>query len=265
MKEVRFFYVPDVKNSTELPAEEMLHAVRVLRMKQGDELFLMDGAGYFYRAQVAMTSAKHCFYTIKETLCQKKNWRGHIHLAIAPTKDIGRIEWLAEKVTEIGIDEITFLSCRFSERKQLRIDRIEKIIISAMKQSRKGWKPIVNEMTSFGDFIRKVSATTSSTKKPSTNKFICHCYEEIKKKDLFSLLTKRNALERDVLILIGPEGDFSIEEVDLALANGFQSVTLGDSRLRTETAGLSAVTMAQLTKRERNNIFIDIKNEEGGV
>lgn len=254
MKEARYFYVPNAKAQTELPTEEALHAVRVLRMKEGDELFLMDGVGCFYRAEVVLTSAKRCAYAIKEALPQTKTWEGRIHLAIAPTKDMGRIEWMVEKATELGVDEITFLDCRFSERKQIRIDRIEKIVISAMKQSRKGWKPIVNEMVSFKEFIQTME-TNASQQEYSLASFICHCYNEIDKNDFFSVITEQENLKDDVLILVGPEGDFSIDEVQLALAAGFQSVTLGESRLRTETAGLNAIAMTQLAHRKRDNIF----------
>ena len=156
MKEARYFYVPNAAVETELPAEEAVHAIRVLRLKEGDEMFLMDGEGCFYKAEVALVSSKKCLYTIKETLKQEPVWRGKIHLAIAPTKDMGRIEWMTEKATEVGFDEISFLDCKFSERKTLRVDRIEKIVISAVKQSRKGWKPVVNPMTPFSSFHRKL-------------------------------------------------------------------------------------------------------------
>ena len=157
MKEARYFYVPNAAVETELPAEEAVHAIRVLRLKEGDEMFLMDGEGYFYKAEVALVSSKKCLYTIKETLKQEPVWSGKIHLAIAPTKDMGRIEWMTEKATEVGFDEISFLDCKFSERKTLRVDRIEKIVISAVKQSRKGWKPVVNPMTPFRGFIENCS------------------------------------------------------------------------------------------------------------
>ena len=172
-------------------------------------------------------------------MVQNKTWKGHIHLAIAPTKDISRIEWLVEKATEIGFDEISFLNCQFSERKNLRIDRIERIVISAMKQSRKAWKPIVNNMLSFEDFMQK---------EVTGQKFICHCYNEIEKTDFFSNINNSGLFE-DITVLIGPEGDFSINEVHQALQQQYKSTTLGNSRLRTETAGLAAVLMANLTNR----------------
>ncbi len=240
MKEIRFFYVPDAGSVNELPQEEATHALRVLRLQVGDEINLMDGVGNFYRAEVSLATHKRCLYEILETLPQKPAWRGRIHLAIAPTKMMDRIEWMAEKATEIGFDQLSFLNCKFSERKTIRIDRIDKIVISAVKQSHKAWKPIVDDMVSFRDFV---SAPRQG------RKFICHCYEEVKKADLFEELQKPFADEGDVTVLVGPEGDFSIDEVKMAIANGFESVSLGTSRLRTETAGLMAVAMANLARR----------------
>lgn len=242
MKETRYFYVPDAANEDELPTDEAIHALRVLRLKGGDEMMLMDGKGTFYRAEVTVASTKKCMYAIKETIPQQRKWHGHIHLAIAPTKMMERMEWLAEKTTEIGFDEITFLNTKFSERKTMRTARLDKIIVSAVKQSRKAWKPIINDQTTFKDFISTPF---------KGRKFICHCYEEIEKNDLFNELSKPVASPDDanVTIMIGPEGDFSIDEVKEAMSKGYESTTLGTSRLRTETAGLYAVIMAQLTRR----------------
>lgn len=239
MKEARYFYVPNATEHNELPTDEAIHAIRVLRLKIGDDIFLIDGKGNFYEAVVTLANSKHCLYKITQTLVQNKTWKGHIHLAIAPTKDISRIEWLVEKATEIGFDEISFLNCQFSERKNLRIDRIERIVISAMKQSRKAWKPIVNNMLSFEDFMQK---------EVTGQKFICHCYNEIEKTDFFSNINNSGLFE-DITVLIGPEGDFSINEVHQALQQQYKSTTLGNSRLRTETAGLAAVLMANLANR----------------
>lgn len=239
MKEARYFYVPNATEDNELPTDEAIHAIRVLRLKIGDDIFLIDGKGTFYEAMVTLANSKHCLYKITQTLVQNKTWKGHIHLAIAPTKDISRIEWLVEKATEIGFDEISFLNCQFSERKNLRIDRIERIVISAMKQSRKAWKPIVNNMLSFEDFMQK---------EVTGQKFICHCYNEIEKTDFFSNINNSGLFE-DITVLIGPEGDFSINEVHQALQQQYKSTTLGNSRLRTETAGLAAVLMANLANR----------------
>ena len=245
MKEVRYFYVPDAANQVELPAEEATHALRVLRLKGGDEIFLMDGEGSFFRAEVTAASSKRCLYEIKENMPQKRAWKGHIHLAIAPTKMMERIEWMAEKATEIGFDELSFLNCQFSERKVVKTPRIDKIVISAVKQSHKAWKQVVNELESFKEFIQ--------TPRPG-RKFICHCYEEVEKKDFFTEINSCSDASQgsdadDITVLVGPEGDFSIDEVRLALENGYESVSLGTSRLRTETAGLVAVHMAHIARR----------------
>jgi len=240
MKETRYFYVPNAAHLQELPSDEASHAVRVLRLGTGDEMMLMDGQGCFYRAEVTVASNHHCMYAIQETMPQERPWQGHIHLAIAPTKLIDRMEWIIEKAVEIGIDEITFLDCKFSERRVVKTERLDKIAVSAMKQSRKAWKPILHEMTSFKEFI---AADRGGAK------YIAHCYEEVERTFLFDEL-KALAVTEDVTILIGPEGDFSMDEVKDALVQGYHSVHLGTSRLRTETAGLAAVMMAQLSKSE---------------
>ena len=239
MKEARYFYVPDARSVNELPTDEATHALRVLRLKQGDEMFLMDGVGSIYRANVTMTDNKHCWYEIVEEWTKDKDWSSYIHLAIAPTKMMERMEWLAEKATEIGFDELSFLNCKFSERKNLRVDRVEKIVVSAMKQSRKPQKPVVNELCMFDDFI---NCHTEG------HRYIAHCYNEVDRNDFFDELS---ALDDDepVTVLVGPEGDFSIDEVRRAVDAGYVSISLGRSRLRTETAGLSAVMMARLVKR----------------
>lgn len=238
MKEARYFYVPDAAHAHELPADEASHAVKVLRLTAGDEIMLMDGQGNFYRAVVIVASNHHCMYDIQETQPQERPWQGHIHLAIAPTKFMDRTEWMVEKAVEIGVDEMTFLACQFSERRVVKTQRLEKIAVSAMKQSRKAWKTEIHEMTSFNDFI---------TTPRSGYQYIAHCYEEVERSFLFEQM-KALAPTEDVTILIGPEGDFSIDEVRNAIGKGYQSVHLGSSRLRTETAGLSAVMMAQLSK-----------------
>lgn len=240
MKETRFFYVPNAGQENEMPTEEALHALRVLRIKSGDEINLMDGVGNFYRAEVTLAATKRCLYEVKEVLPQQPAWHGHVHLAIAPTKVMDRIEWMAEKATEIGFDELSFLNCKFSERKTMRTVRLDKIVISAVKQSHKAWIPIVNQMVSFKEFIAQPR---------KGRKFICHCYEEFEKVDLMTELQKPFDEDADVTVLVGPEGDFSVDEVKLAIANGYESASLGTSRLRTETAGLMSVAMANLTRR----------------
>lgn len=244
MKEVRFFYVPNASSVNELPEEEAQHAVRVLRMEMGDEMMLMDGEGIFYRAIVTEATKKRCLYRIEETLPQERQWQPHLHLAMAPTKNMDRTEWFAEKATEIGFDELTFLRCRWSERTVIKTERVEKILVSAMKQSHKAWKPILNEMVDFKAFLQEIKERESRNGKVM-QKFICHCYEE---EGLGEKVALKDALKsgEDVLVMVGPEGDFSIDEVKMAEANGFQSVSLGKSRLRTETAALVAVHLMNL-------------------
>ncbi len=236
MKETRFFYVPEADTLQELPAEEAAHAVRVLRLAPGDDIFLTDGKGNFYEAEVTLAANHHCGYRILQRMPQPAPWWGHIHLAMAPTKMMERVEWMAEKVTEVGIDEFSFFTTRFSERKSMRADRVEKIVVSAMKQSRKPWKPVVNELISFEQFL----------KRPLRGRgYIAHCYEEIPRTELVDELKKTVPEGMDgVTLLIGPEGDFSIDEVKAAISAGYVPVSLGQSRLRTETACLVAVMMA---------------------
>lgn len=240
MKEVRYFYVPDALHSTELPPDEARHALRVLRLGMGDELYLMDGAGLFLRAEITGQTGHRCQYAVVEELPQARAWLGHLHIAMAPTKMNERVEWLSEKATEIGVDEFSFVDCQFSERHQLKADRVERIVVSAVKQSRKAWMPRVNPMLPLERFLRE----------PRTGgRFICHCYNpadigpKSKREPLLGLLDDHE----DATVLIGPEGDFSVEEVRLAESLGWRSVTLGTSRLRTETAALVAVHLMQLT------------------
>ncbi len=239
MKETRFFFVPDAASQTELPPDEAMHAMRVLRLKGGDELFLMDGEGTFYRAEVTIAATHHCYYQIKEAMPQQPQWKGHLHLAIAPTKMLERIEWMTEKATEIGIDEISFFTCQFSERRVMKTIRLEKIAISAVKQSHKAWKPVLHELVSFRRFLETPV---------EGRKYIAHCYDTIPRTNLFDELRKPSE-NPDATVLIGPEGDFSIEEVEAAIAAGYTSVDLGQSRMRTETAGLAAVMMMQLSQQ----------------
>lgn len=238
MKEVHSFYVPEALTATELPADEATHALRVLRMKVGDEMMLIDGQGCYYRAEVTLAQGKHCCYEIREQMPQERQWKGHLHLAIAPTKMMERMEWMTEKSVEVGLDELSFLKCQFSERLQVKIPRIQKIMLSAVKQSRKAWVTRLNEMVSFDAFIRQPR---------EGRKYIAHCYEEVPRTYLFDELRKPSDTA-DATVLIGPEGDFSIDEVRQAVAAGYVSVHLGKSRLRTETAGLSAVMMMQLAE-----------------
>lgn len=239
MKEMRFFYVPNVQDNGELPEEEAMHALRVLRLKSGDEIMLTDGIGNFYKAEITVAATRKCVFKLLETIPQTPIWRGHLHLVVSPTKMMERMEWLVEKATEIGFDRISFINCDNSERRVIKVKRLEKIAVSAMKQSRKAWKPIIDEIVSFDELVAESTEGL---------RYIAHCYEEIKKVDLFNQLSISDK-DEDVTVFIGPEGDFSLSEVRKAIDAGFVSVSLGESRLRTETAALYSVMMANLCKR----------------
>lgn len=240
MKETRYFYVPDAASATELPADEASHAVRVLRMKPGDEMVLMDGVGTFFKAEVAVASPHHCVYRVVEEMPQLPQWHGRYHIAMAPTKLMDRTEWMLEKVTEIGVDEVSLLNCDNSERRVAKPARLEKILVSAMKQSRKAWKPVLNDMAAFRKFVSEPRGGL---------KFIAHCYEEIPRTYLYDELCGRDVSEA-VTVLIGPEGDFTPDEVRMAVDAGYVPVHLGQSRLRTETAAMVAVMMMHLSAGE---------------
>lgn len=224
---MHLFYTPDIATTLTLPEVESGHCVRVLRLVEGDEIGLIDGRGTFYRAAITVAHNKRCAVRIIEACPQPAHWAGNIEVAIAPTKNLDRIEWFAEKVTEMGIDAIVPLLCRFSERKELKKERIEKILVSAMKQSLKAVLPRMEEMTPFERYVREEF---------DGQKFIAHCYADSERK----LLSQCYTAGANVRILVGPEGDFSPEEVQLAISNGYIPISLGASRLRTETAGVVA-------------------------
>lgn len=225
---MHLFYTPDItENTYTLSEEESKHCVRVLRMNNGDEIELMDGKGSIYKAEIIDNNPKRCTVKIVNTIKTEQR-KFQLHIAIAPTKSIDRTEWFLEKATEIGVDELSLLSCQNSERTVIKAERLNKVLISAIKQSKNAYLPQLNELVDFNKFI-------STTQHFKGQKFIAHCYSN----DLTHLKSKYSALE-NVLILIGPEGDFSLEEVKLAESNGFTSVSLGKNRLRTETAALYA-------------------------
>ncbi len=224
---MHFFYTPDIQTTNILPEIEAQHCIRVLRMKEGDTVQLTDGNGYFYEAVITLANPRNCQVEIIKSIREVLPWQNRIEIAVAPTKNIDRMEWLVEKTVETGIDKISFLHCRFSERKDIKLSRIEKIAVSAMKQSLKATLPALKDLTGFKDYISGDFA--------GSQKFIAHCYPEDK-----TLLSRAYTPGRDAVVLIGPEGDFSEEEVRLSIANGFQPVSLGESRLRTETAALLA-------------------------
>lgn len=206
---------------------ESRHCVQVLRKKTGETIQFIDGNGGFYKGIIEEAHKKKCVLKIESQKLEfdKRNFR--LHIGIAPTKNINRFEWFLEKVTEIGIDQITPIFCEHSERKRIRLDRLEKIILSATKQSLKAYLPILNEPQKALEFIEK--------QEHGNQKFIAHCQEGDKKS-----LKESYQLAGDVCLLIGPEGDFSKEEVAFANKHDFSSISLGKSRLRTETAGIVA-------------------------
>lgn len=224
---MQLFYAKNIiENSAFLDETESTHCVRVLRKKKGDIINLTDGKGHFYQGKISQDNPKQCILQITETTVSAPKHPYNLHVAIAPTKNIDRFEWFVEKAVEIGVDIITPLICHYSERKKLRSDRIEKIIISAMKQSIKGFLPKFNETISIQEFV--LQGFNNSLK------CIAHL-EKQKKTELIKLDRDGN----DYVIIIGPEGDFHPDEIKLAIANGFIPISLGNSRLRTETAGVA--------------------------
>ncbi|MBQ7237814.1 MAG: 16S rRNA (uracil(1498)-N(3))-methyltransferase [Bacteroidales bacterium] len=221
------FYCENIQTCPELSEEDSGHAVRVLRHVEGDKIMVVDGVGHFYQCAITGAHPKHCGLQIL-SVEEERHWPYSVELAIAPTKNLDRMEWWLEKATEMGLDRFTPLKCRFSERKELKMERMRKIAISAMKQSLKATLPLLDEMTDIKRFLEEPF---------EGQKFIAHCMKDEPRK----LLSHEVRPNTAVRVLIGPEGDFSPEEVQLALANGYVPVSLGDQRLRTETAALASV------------------------
>ncbi|MBA3664778.1 MAG: 16S rRNA (uracil(1498)-N(3))-methyltransferase [Bacteroidetes bacterium] len=215
-----------------LTSEESWHCAKVLRKKAGEEINIIDGKGNFYRGILTSVSEKKCIAGITSGPEAQKKRGYQLHLAIAPTKQIDRIEWMIEKAIEIGVDEISFIQCKNSERVVIKPERIRKIVESAVKQSLQAYIPKVNELLPFKQLIE--------TSKCDQN-FIAHCFESEKQS-----VKKINFKGKSTLILIGPEGDFALEEVEYASKNKFNSLDLGDNRLRTETAGLYVCLAASI-------------------
>ena len=230
------FYALDIPESiavgqtVTLDDEQSAHAVRVLRYAAGDTIHIADGRGNMYEAVITNPHPKHCEVEIRSITPQTKHHRANVHIAVAPTKNIERIEWMAEKCTEIGIDTITPLLCHYSERKVIRTDRLTKISLSAAKQSLSAYLPTLNELTPFKDCV--LNATEQ-------RRYIAHSSPWVDKKYLRVELRKSDA-QASTIVLIGAEGGFSDDEVRLAMERGFVPVSLGDARLRTETAALVA-------------------------
>lgn len=279
MRETHYFYTPDITTGT-LPPDEATHCTLVLRLTAGSNIIITDGKGKIYQAIITDTANKRCKFKVTDIADWEKEWRGHIHIAMSPTKNINRTEWLVEKAIEIGVDEITFLSCTNSEHKgKINLQRMDKIATEAMKQSHKALKTKINGLTPLIPLLK--SATEQQ-------KFIAHCFdqaditnantdlnEKSSEKDqktshhipilsdineetskIFQTtsniilgkpyLPDEDNASSDTLVLVGPEGDFTIDEVRKALSLGFRPVHLGRSRLRTETAALVAAHLIHI-------------------
>jgi 16S rRNA (uracil1498-N3)-methyltransferase len=230
------FYAPDLRPDSpayQLPEDESKHAVRVLRLAPGDAVTLVDGRGHIYAATVVDANPKRCALRIisYEAVPPRPTYT---HVAVAPTKNLDRMEWLIEKAVEVGVERLTFLRCAHSERRDLKLDRLEKIAVSALKQSGQAWLPQLDELLDFEKFMQEVDPATT---------FIAH----LEAGERTALAQVIGAAPR-CCVLIGPEGDFSPAEIELALGRGVRPVTLGASRLRTETAALAAVFTAQVVR-----------------
>ncbi len=227
---MQLFYDPSLEPGSKevvLAKEESNHILRVLRKKVGDEILITNGKGYMFTGEITVPSLSGCTITITEE--EKQIPRMHrLHLAVAPTKSSDRYEWFLEKATEIGLDEISPIICDHSERKVIKKHRLEKVLQSAMKQSGRSYLPKLNDALSLSDFLEKEHTDL---------KFIAHCQESEKVE-----LKRRIAPDKEVLVLIGPEGDFSDAEIQMALEKGFIPVSLGEFRLRTETAAILAAS-----------------------
>lgn len=242
---MELFYSRDIEGGIcRLDKDESGHCAKVLRHRCGDEISVIDGCGTLYRCRITCDNPKGVEALV---LSCEENWGGHpykLHLAVCPTKNNDRYEWFAEKACEIGLDEISPVIGEHSERRIFKTTRIEKILVSAAKQSLKGAIPVVNEPMSVKDFIIQNSSTASSDKndKEKVLRLIAYCFEDenATRRSIKEVLAESEYEE--IIVLIGPEGDFSHTEAELALSHGFMPIHLGDSRLRTETAALAAVS-----------------------
>ena len=225
------FYDPDIATTLTLTEDESKHCVRVLRLAEGDEIEVVDGRGTLYNCKIAMAHPKRCAVEIVSKQTCPPHWGHEIVLCVAPTKNLDRMEDMADRVTEMGVDRIIPLLCHNSERKVFKTERIQKILVSAMKQSLKAQLPQLDELSPFQKVVNMPF---------EGNRFIAYC-DMMLPREQRSLLSEKYEPGKDTMIIIGPEGDFSPEEVKLALDAGFIPVSLGESRLRTETAAMFAV------------------------
>lgn len=232
---MNLFYQPFVHDGIlYLTPEESKHCVRVLRKKAGDTLTVTDGRGFFYDCAITDANPQQCKFIIKDTRSESER-NHHVHLAISPTKNDDRIEWLVEKATEVGVDQISLIVCEHSERRHVKLDRLQKVAISAMKQSVKATLPVITGPEPISAFLKNTTFD---------EKFIAYVDFE-NDLHLMGLATPGKRYG----ILVGPEGDFTKQELSAALESGYKKVSLGNSRLRTETAGLVACTILNLINR----------------
>lgn len=235
------FYTPEIEahhTSFMLSEEESKHAIRVLRLQVNDIVHLIDGRGGIYKTEILDAHPKRTTLKVLESTAEFGKTPYHVHLAVAPTKNIDRIEWFLEKATEIGLHEFTPVICEHSERKEVKVERLEKVAIAAMKQSLKAYIPKINPAISFNKFMQEISSS-------SATKGMAHCVEDSEKKYILNSFPKNT----NYIILIGPEGDFSEKEISQALDAGFIPLSLGEARLRTETAALATVHEVSLLNR----------------
>lgn len=227
------FFAPDITETLELPESDSHHAVKVLRMREGDELQVIDGRGTAYTCRLADAHRKHAAVEIISSTPMPLPWTQQLAVAVAPTKHLDRMEWLVEKMTEVGVNTIIPLLCERSERREIKTERLEKIAVSAMKQSLKATLPTIMPMTPLRELIKTM---------PDAQRVVAYCDPSIPRVDF----AQTYEAGRDTLILIGPEGDFSPSEIKMTLDAGFRPVTLGSNRLRTETAALYALSACHI-------------------
>lgn len=237
------FYAPDIATNPVLPEVESQHCVKVLRTQPGDMVEVVDGAGFLYRCRMVDPHPKRALVEVMERVGQPLSWSAQITIAIGPTKHMDRMEWLVEKLVEIGVNRIIPIRTCYSERKEIKQERLQKIAVSAMKQSLKAVLPEILPMTPISEVL--------TADYGSVQKFMAYCDPDIPRVGLVDAYTPGS----DALILIGPEGDFSKEEINAALGNGFAPVTFGENRLRTETAALYGCTAIHVlnTAAHKNN------------
>ena len=223
------FYSPDIASSLTLPESDSRHAVKVMRMQPGDDLQVIDGKGNLYVCRLVDAHPKRAGVEIVECRPQPLSWTQQLTVAVAPTKHLDRMEWLVEKLTEIGVNRLVPILCDRSERRELKTERLEKIAVSAMKQSLKAWMPVIDPLTPLKQAVAGLSAP---------QRFVGYCDESVERRDLASAYHRGV----DTVVFIGPEGDFTPAEISMLAGSGVIPVTFGDNRLRTETAALYSIT-----------------------